>query len=94
MTPNVEAAVREYAAGKIEFRSDSGGNVHSVVGKMSFDKTKLTDNIHAMIVQIRKAKPPDQQGPVFQESRPERDDDAGRGVDRGDVILLIMTTGN
>src|SRR5271155_3892319 len=57
VTPDVAAAVREYAAGKIEFRNDTGGNVHSVVGKMSFDPSKLSDNIHAMVSQIRKMKP-------------------------------------
>jgi large subunit ribosomal protein L1 len=57
VTPDVAAAVREYAAGKIEFRNDTGGNVHSVVGKMSFDSAKLADNVHAMISQIRKLKP-------------------------------------
>ncbi|MGA2441990.1 MAG: 50S ribosomal protein L1 [Tepidisphaeraceae bacterium] len=57
VTPDVAAAVREYAAGKIEFRNDTGGNVHSVVGKMSFDSAKLADNVHAMMSQIRKMKP-------------------------------------
>jgi len=57
VTPDVAAAVREYAAGKIEFRNDTGGNVHSVVGKMSFDSAKLADNVHAMMSQIRKLKP-------------------------------------
>jgi large subunit ribosomal protein L1 len=57
VTPDVAAAVREYAAGKIEFRNDTGGNVHSVVGKMSFDSAKLADNVHAMVSQIRKLKP-------------------------------------
>src|SRR5438309_6160256 len=49
VTPDVAAAVKEYAAGKVEFRNDSGGNVHSVVGKVSFSKDKLVDNINAMI---------------------------------------------
>ena len=40
VTPDVANAVREYAAGKIEFRNDTGGNVHCVVGKLSFDKHK------------------------------------------------------
>jgi large subunit ribosomal protein L1 len=62
VTPDVAAAVREYAAGKIEFRNDTGGNVHSVVGKMSFDSTKLADNVHAMITQIRKMKPQTSKG--------------------------------
>jgi large subunit ribosomal protein L1 len=62
VTPDVAAAVREYAAGKIEFRNDTGGNVHSVVGKMSFDPSKLSDNIHAMVNQIRKMKPQTSKG--------------------------------
>jgi len=57
VTADVASAVREYAAGKVEFRNDAGGNVHSVVGKMSFDAQKLADNIHAMMNQIRRMKP-------------------------------------
>src|SRR3954467_10750144 len=57
VTANVADAVREYAAGKIEFRNDSGGNVHCVVGKLSFDNQKLNDNINAMLATIRKLKP-------------------------------------
>jgi large subunit ribosomal protein L1 len=57
VTPDVAAAVREYAAGKIEFRNNAGGNIHSVVGKLSFDNQKLADNIHAMMNQILRMKP-------------------------------------
>ena len=57
--------MKEYAAGKIEFRNDAGGNVHSVVGKVSFDKQKLVDNINAMINQIRKMKPQTSKGAYF-----------------------------
>ena len=62
VTPDIGNAVREYAAGKIEFRNDAGGNVHSVVGKVSFDKQKLVDNANAMIAQIRKMKPATSKG--------------------------------
>jgi large subunit ribosomal protein L1 len=62
VTPDVAAAVKEYAAGKIEFRNDAGGNVHSVVGKLSFDGQKLSDNIHAMMNQIRRLKPQTSKG--------------------------------
>ena len=65
VTADIGAAVREYAAGKIEFRNDTGGNVHCVVGKMSFDKTKLTDNINAMVVAIRRLKPQTSKGAYF-----------------------------
>ena len=40
MTPDVGKMVREYKAGKVEFRNDAGGNVHAVVGKISFDAAK------------------------------------------------------
>src|SRR5689334_16979283 len=65
VTPDVASAVREYAAGKVEFRNDSGGNVHSVVGKVSFDKPKLVENINAMVAQVRRMKPPTSKGHYF-----------------------------
>jgi large subunit ribosomal protein L1 len=54
---DVTAAVREFKAGKVEYRSDKGGNVHAGVGKMSFDDDKLADNITAFVEQIRAVKP-------------------------------------
>src|SRR5215207_4255262 len=65
VTADVGNAVKEYAAGKIEYRNDAGGNIHSVVGKVSFDKQKLADNINAMITQIRKMKPATSKGAFF-----------------------------
>jgi large subunit ribosomal protein L1 len=65
VTADVGNAVKEYAAGKIEFRNDAGGNIHSVVGKVSFDKQKLIDNINAMVTQIRKMKPATSKGAFF-----------------------------
>jgi large subunit ribosomal protein L1 len=65
VTPDVGNAVREYSAGKIEFRNDSGGNVHTVVGKVSFDNAKLIDNINAMTAHIRRLKPPTSKGAFF-----------------------------
>ncbi|MFA5554016.1 MAG: 50S ribosomal protein L1 [Phycisphaerae bacterium] len=57
VTPKVAQAVAEFAAGKIEFRNDAGGNVHAVVGKQSFDKQKLIENIEAFVAHIKKTKP-------------------------------------
>jgi large subunit ribosomal protein L1 len=65
VTANIADAVREYAAGKIEFRNDTGGNVHCVVGKLSFDNAKLADNINAMMATIRKLKPQTSKGAYF-----------------------------
>jgi large subunit ribosomal protein L1 len=49
--------VGEYKAGKVEFRNDKGGNVHAMVGKMSFDEAKLVENIQAFIDFIVGLKP-------------------------------------
>jgi large subunit ribosomal protein L1 len=57
VTADVAKAVGEFAAGKIEFRNDAGGNVHVVVGKQSFEKEKLVENIDAFISHIKKIKP-------------------------------------
>jgi large subunit ribosomal protein L1 len=57
VTPDVARVVNEYKAGKVEFRNDSGGNVHAQVGKLSFDKDKLAENIQAFIDRIMSLKP-------------------------------------
>jgi large subunit ribosomal protein L1 len=57
VTPDVAATVKEYKAGKVEFRNDAGGNVHAVVGKLSFDSPQLVDNIQAFIDLINGMKP-------------------------------------
>src|SRR4029079_17947791 len=57
VTPEIAKTVREYKAGKVEFRTDAGGIVHAVVGKLSFDAKQLTDNIQAFIDHIMGLKP-------------------------------------
>lgn len=57
VTPDVANTVREYKAGKVEFRNDNGGNIHAVVGRLSFDQQKLLDNIAAFIERIQSLKP-------------------------------------
>lgn len=57
VTPDVATAVREYKAGKVEFRNDSGGNVHAVLGKLSFTPEQLIDNTKAFMKYIESLKP-------------------------------------
>lgn len=57
VTADVATAVKEYAAGKVEFRNDTGGNVHAVVGKMSFSDEDLRDNVKAFIDHIQHMRP-------------------------------------
>ena len=54
---DIGQVVREFKAGKVEFRTDKGGNIHAGVGKLSFDEDKLVSNITTFVEQVRAAKP-------------------------------------
>jgi large subunit ribosomal protein L1 len=62
VTQDVASAVREYKAGKVEFRNDAAGIVHCVVGKMSFDAARLADNVESLLNYIRTLKPTSAKG--------------------------------
>jgi large subunit ribosomal protein L1 len=62
VTADVVSAVSEFKAGKIEFKSDTGGNVHAIVGKQSFDKQKLMENIDAFLNHVKRIKPTSAKG--------------------------------
>ena len=62
VTPNVAAAVREFKAGKIEFRTDAGANVHAAIGKKSFAADDLVANLHAFLEHLRALRPAQAKG--------------------------------
>lgn len=57
VTDKIGQAVSEFKAGKIEFRADSGGNVHVPVGKRSFEAAALSENILAFMDHVKNLKP-------------------------------------
>lgn len=57
VTPRVAEAVKDFAAGKVEFRADKAGNVHAVIGKLSFEDKPLVENLQHFVETIEKAKP-------------------------------------
>ena len=54
---DIASAVREFKAGKIEFRNDKGGNVAAPVGKLNFTEAQLIDNINTFLNHLRTVKP-------------------------------------
>lgn len=62
VTFEVAKAVREAKAGKIEYRVDKGANIHVPVGKVSFEKQKLIENIKALAAELVRAKPASAKG--------------------------------
>jgi large subunit ribosomal protein L1 len=65
VTPDIANTVREFAAGRIEFRNDDGGNVHLPVGKVSFSSADLKANIDAVIEHFTRIKPASSKGHYF-----------------------------
>ena len=66
VTADVGKAVTEVKAGKIEFKSDKHGVINSLVGKLSFTKDKLRENVMALMSAISRAKPPTAKGHFLQ----------------------------
>jgi len=65
VTPNVAEAVMEFKAGKVEFRTDSGGNVHAGLGKRSFSADDLEVNLRAFLDHLHTMRPPVVKGEFF-----------------------------
>ena len=62
VTPDVTTAVAEFAAGKQEYRNDDGGNIHLVIGKMSFSEADLFENLNHFLETVEKIKPASTKG--------------------------------
>lgn len=66
VTFDVARAVKEIKAGKVEFRLDKTGIIHSPIGKISFDASKLAENALALLGAVAKAKPAAAKGKYIQ----------------------------
>ena len=91
VTFEVEKAVAEIKAGKVEFRVDKAGVVHAPIGKTSFPTANLVANAQALVASVVRAKPPAAKGKVREEPHRLVDDGAGRqnrkcGAGRGETL--------
>jgi large subunit ribosomal protein L1 len=62
VTMDVTSAVKEIKAGKIEYRVDKTGNLHAPIGKVSFSKEQLADNLSTFMDSVVRARPPAAKG--------------------------------
>jgi len=57
VTPDVAGAVKNAKAGQVRYRADKGGIIHSTIGKVDFEVSALKENLQALLVDLKKAKP-------------------------------------
>lgn len=86
VTFEVAEAVKQLKAGRIEFRVDKFGNVHSTVGKMSFEQQKLEDNIKTLLEQIIRLKPAAVKGQYFRGATISSTMSPGIHLDRASIM--------
>lgn len=66
VTMNVADAVQEFKKGKVEYRTDKFGNIHLPVGKVSFDSSKIEENVQAVVELVKRLKPASVKGTYIQ----------------------------
>ena len=62
VTPNVAEAVKNAKAGQVRYRNDKNGIIHTTIGKVDFDAANLKENLEALLVALKKAKPSSAKG--------------------------------
>jgi large subunit ribosomal protein L1 len=62
VTPNVAEAVKQAKAGQVRYRNDKNGIIHTTIGKVDFEADKLKENLEALLVALKKAKPSQAKG--------------------------------
>ncbi|GAA03089.1 MULTISPECIES: 50S ribosomal protein L1 [Photobacterium] len=62
VTPNVAEAVKNAKAGQVRYRNDKNGIIHTTIGKVDFEAAQLQENLEALLVALKKAKPSSAKG--------------------------------
>jgi large subunit ribosomal protein L1 len=62
VTPDVATAVKNAKAGQVRYRTDKKGIIHGAIGKVGFDAVAIKENIEALVVDLKKAKPASAKG--------------------------------
>lgn len=86
VTANVAAAITSAKAGEVEFRAEKAGIVHAAVGKLSFDKTALLENVHAFVAAVSSAKPAGAKGQYFLSAYLSSTMGVGLKLDMQDIV--------
>jgi large subunit ribosomal protein L1 len=86
---DVEKAVNELKAGKIEFRTDKSGIIHAPIGKVSFGKDKLKENLTTILETLQRLKPSTAKGKYWKSVTVSSTMGPGIRIDTGDVLSAV-----
>ena len=82
VTPNVAEAVKNAKAGQVRYRNDKNGIIHTTIGKVSFETNQLQENLEALLIAIKKAKPSSAKGTFLKKASISTTMGAGVAVDQ------------
>ncbi|MBI4142615.1 50S ribosomal protein L1 [Candidatus Uhrbacteria bacterium] len=66
VTPKIGEAITALRGGRVTFKNDANANIHQVIGRVSWDAAKITENLTTFLDSVRRAKPPSAKGTYLQ----------------------------
>jgi large subunit ribosomal protein L1 len=85
VTPDVAGAVRNAKAGQVRYRTDKKGIIHCTIGKISFEPVALKENLEALLVDLKKAKPATSKGVYLKKITVSSTMGPGLPIDQGSL---------
>jgi large subunit ribosomal protein L1 len=89
VTPDVAGAVKNAKAGQIRYRNDKNGIIHSTIGKASFSAEQIKENLEALLVALKKAKPAAAKGQFIKKVSLSTTMGAGVKIDQASVDTTV-----
>ncbi|WP_417870813.1 50S ribosomal protein L1 [Vibrio furnissii] len=89
VTPNVAEAVNNAKAGQVRYRNDKNGIIHTTIGKVSFETEQLKENLEALLVALKKAKPSSAKGTFVKKVSISTTMGAGIAVDQATLTAQV-----
>lgn len=89
VTPNVAEAVKNAKAGQVRYRNDKNGIVHTTIGKVDFDADSLKENLEALLVALKKAKPTSAKGTFIKKVNLSTTMGAGVSLDQNSLDASV-----
>ncbi|WP_114788008.1 50S ribosomal protein L1 [Vibrio tetraodonis] len=85
VTPNVAEAVKNAKAGQVRYRNDKNGIIHTTIGKANFSAQQIQENLEALLVALKKAKPSSAKGTFLQKVSISTTMGAGVAIDQASL---------